>query len=92
MLWMTRASGNVDRVAYPWLIKRFNHGDTRPRTSAYKMPEGEGGSRQSPARSRSSPSTITGSSSMSFRCTMPCTRCASARPWGRCGAPADRPH
>ena len=23
MLWVTRAGGNVDRVACPWLIKRF---------------------------------------------------------------------
>jgi len=112
MLWVTRAGGNVDRVACPWLIKRFidpdaqflyvpaekvletakmlgaksydakgaeythqtipegeicsfvtlmrahnlwgkdpaldevgkivNHADTRPETSAYKMPEGDG--------------------------------------------------
>lgn len=23
MIWVTRAGGNVDRVACPWLIKRF---------------------------------------------------------------------
>jgi len=23
MLWVTRAGGNVDRVACPWLIRRF---------------------------------------------------------------------
>jgi len=29
MLWVTRAGGNVDRVACPWLIKRFIDGEAQ---------------------------------------------------------------